>query len=184
VPLAFCFSASSADVLCIALLLVASQMIYFVLVAVLGQAAEPQSDECWYAEFGAGGVSAAGTDRGTVTCHSWCEQNYAAGSFCVNNACGDAACCCTASDCPGATAASECSQEPRGGWDDASSSATSIIIIVAIAVSVGCPAIVYLWWLRQPKAYRQELWNRRLAAVGLSNGLPPPRTTNAAIDHA
>ena len=143
----------------------------------LGQAVEPaQSDDCWYAEFGAGGVSAGGNNRGTITCHSWCEENYAAGAICVNNACGDAACCCTASDCPAGATAGECSQEPRGGWGDDSSSAVSILIIVAIASSVCFPAILYLWWLRQPKAYQEEMWNRRLAAAGLSR---PAATTNA-----
>ena len=127
----------------------------------------PQSDECWYAEF----------DH-DQSCHAWCDANWESGSFCVNNACGEDACCCTAEDCPGATANDECLQQPRDGWGGMD--ATSIIIIVAIAASVCFPAVLFIWWCRQPESVRTEMWNRRLRAVGLApaqgvakDGQPP-----------
>ena len=50
-------------------------------------------DECWY--------------HGDQ-CHDWCERNYKANSFCVNNACGTDACCRTEDEYTGASARATC----------------------------------------------------------------------------
>ena len=101
-------------------------------------------DECWY-----------------MGCHEYCDERYARGSFCVNNACGDDACCRTADESPGATADSPC----LGG--DAGTGAGGVdLLYVGVGVGAGvslCLGVgLLVWWRKRSPEYRREC----LAMVG------------------